>query len=132
MRKAKLVWASALPVLLLGMVYNVALGQEIPTHRVTNNIRWETYTDPRYGFSIEYPSTWYVRPRDDSRGAGATLSFRNFDSQTVQGEQSCSANASHQQSLTVEIGVYFVEWTSDVSLESVVKVKSDFRPKKGL
>lgn len=37
---------------------------------------WLKYTDPRYGFSIDYPSTWQVFPRQDVEGTyGGVLTF---------------------------------------------------------
>jgi len=30
------------------------------------NVRWLTYVDPRFHFSVRYPSNWQVIPRDDS------------------------------------------------------------------
>jgi hypothetical protein len=37
---------------------------------------WMTYADARYGFSIDYPSSWKIEPRDDQPGIyGAVLTF---------------------------------------------------------
>jgi murein DD-endopeptidase MepM/ murein hydrolase activator NlpD len=39
-------------------------------------IDWLTYTDSRYGFSIDYPATWVVIPRDDQEGtSGGVLTL---------------------------------------------------------
>ena len=27
--------------------------------------QWDTFTDPRYDFTVEYPSGWIVTPRTD-------------------------------------------------------------------
>ena len=32
----------------------------------SNSVEWLTYADPRFDFSIKYPSDWEVIPRDDS------------------------------------------------------------------
>jgi len=49
------------------MVISVAASsQAYPASQVTGSIRWLTYVDPRFDFSIRYPSDWQVIPRDDS------------------------------------------------------------------
>lgn len=40
--------------------------QEQPILTEAGAVRWLTYVDPRFDFSIKYPSTWQVIPRDDS------------------------------------------------------------------
>lgn len=43
-----------------------ALPQIQSDHAQANSVRWLTYVDPRFDFSIRYPSDWQVIPRDDS------------------------------------------------------------------
>ncbi len=62
-------------------------------------IRWLTYTDPRYVFSIEYPADWQVIPRDD-KGIGGTVSFSSPDGLAK-----------------IEVGLYLAERTGNTPLE---------------
>lgn len=64
---------------------------------------WLTYTDPRYGFSIDYPADWKVIPRDDregSYGGVVTFSFERNDTYPIQ----------------VVVGLYTIEREPDHSL----------------
>jgi len=78
--------------------------------QLTFNQQWQTYTDPVFGFSISYPSSWYVIPRNDTLGAGATLTIID---NPYQPNSSTSADATLSK---VEIGTYLVEANSDQSL----------------
>src|SRR5690606_8240857 len=52
-------------VLLLAMTISVS-AQVQPDSVQANSVEWLTYVDPRFDFSIKYPSNWQVIPRDDS------------------------------------------------------------------
>src|SRR3990170_2539879 len=36
---------------------------------------WPTYTDPTYGYTFDYPATWYLFPPKDSGGAVILYSY---------------------------------------------------------
>ncbi|WP_448334957.1 hypothetical protein [Bellilinea sp.] len=74
-----------------------------PSDQISVIQQWQTYTDPKLGFSISYPSYWSVIPRNDSLGAGATLVIVD--------------NAYKSHNSKVEIGMYLVEANPDQSLE---------------
>lgn len=43
-------------------------------------LEWTEYTDDRFDFSLEIPSSWHVDYRADKPGAiGETLTFSNFN-----------------------------------------------------
>ena len=94
MRKLKFVSVFVLLAMLVVTATRVA-----QANSSVEKVRWLTYTDPRYGFSIEYPAEWIVIPRDD-RGVGGTVSFRSLDSP-----------------FKVEIGLYLAERTLNTPLE---------------
>lgn len=68
-------------------------------------LRWETYSDQRFGFKIQYPNGWYIFPRDDSESQyGATLSFSNIP--FPEGEEQISGDI---ERVVVTIGFYLAE-----------------------
>jgi len=96
MRKVKFVSMFVLLALLLSVTAPNGAAQ---ANSGIGKIRWLTYTDSRYGFSIEYPANWHVTPRDD-RGVGGTVSFN-----------------SPNDPLKVEVGLYLAERTTATSLK---------------
>ncbi len=66
-------------------------------------IRWSIYTDPRFGFSVEYPADWEVIPREDPPGhvGGSVILNETGDCPVKCGEPACC--------LKVEIGLYLTE-----------------------
>jgi hypothetical protein len=69
----------SIKVLLLVIVLLTVL--PIPTfgqESQETNLEWQTYSDPRFDFTIEYPATWIVEPRTDAPGTiGETLAFHS-------------------------------------------------------
>ncbi len=54
-------------VMLSTLVVSVTVSaQAQPASQEARSVRWLTYVDPRFDFSIRYPSDWQVIPRDDS------------------------------------------------------------------
>ena len=39
---------------------------------------WKTYRDAQYGYSINYPSTWYLKKDTNASGAVQDLAFSNY------------------------------------------------------
>ncbi len=71
-----------------------------------DQVQWLTYTDSRYGYSLEYPANWTVIPRDDREGTyGGVLTF------IPQLPATDSATA-----VQIVIGVYTLERNKDQSL----------------
>lgn len=64
---------------------------------------WQTYTDPHFDFSVSYPAGWIIIPRDDSHGAGGTLTI-------VANNEIKAENDPHAAPPKVEIGMYLVAW----------------------
>ena len=67
-----------IPILLLGfacnLLGNTSQDYALPINPVLSDIKWETYRDTEYKFSIDYPSNWYYyrssKPYDDlSKGS---------------------------------------------------------------
>ncbi len=76
----------------------------------SGEIRWLTYTDPRYGFSVEYPADWEVFPRQDLPGhVGGSVIFSETGN--------CSAECGGLACLKVEIGLYLTERDPSVPLD---------------
>jgi murein DD-endopeptidase MepM/ murein hydrolase activator NlpD len=79
----------------------------------TNEVaEWVTYVDPRFDFTVEYPSDWLVIPRNDSRGVGGMVTFSNIVPQSALGETTVAGLPNK-----VEIGTYLVEWNNDRPIE---------------
>ncbi|MBN2389457.1 MAG: M23 family metallopeptidase [Anaerolineae bacterium] len=98
MRKLKCVSMFVLLALLLGAVVDSTL-----TSAESREIRWLVYTDPQYDFSVEYPATWQVSPRNVQPGyVGGSVSF----SQTQPGRVSECGKPIY---VKVEIGLYLEE-----------------------
>jgi murein DD-endopeptidase MepM/ murein hydrolase activator NlpD len=71
-----------------------------------NQPGWRTYTDARYGYSLEYPADWTIIPRDDRESTyGGVLAFI---------PQSPSADLVSTPQIVV--GLYTVERNADQSL----------------
>ena len=72
------------------------------------SVRWAVYTDPRFGFSVEYPAGWYVYPRDDHPDyVGGTLVFS---------EAGLDSTVEPQIGARIEIGFYLVEYDPSQAL----------------
>lgn len=72
------------------------------------------YTDPRFDFSLEYPSSYLVEPRDDEL-AGSVLTFHQDYSITV--EEHEDSHEEHKVSARLVVGMYHVEWTGAETIE---------------
>jgi len=65
-------------------------------------VEQRVYHDSRFDFSLKYPTSYTIEPRDD-KIAGSVLTFR----------QSYSHSSDETQAVTARfvVGMYFVEWT---------------------
>lgn len=77
----------------------------------STDANWTTYIDPRFDFSLEYPSAYAVEPRNDEM-AGSVLSFRQTDPLSL-GE----THKDEEVSAQFVVGMYFVEWTGNETIE---------------
>lgn len=76
MRKIKFLSMFMVLAVLLGLGMGVLPSGKAWASSTLNQVDWLTYTDLRYGFSLEYPSDWTIVPRDDQPGAyGGVLTF---------------------------------------------------------
>lgn len=101
MRKVKFVSVFVLLTLLLGI--GGVPGGVAWAGTAIEPTRWLTYTDPRYGFSIDYPADWKVTPRDDQEGSyGGVVTF-NFARDNIHLTQ-------------VAVGLYTIERKPDHDL----------------
>ncbi|MCC6606601.1 MAG: M23 family metallopeptidase [Anaerolineae bacterium] len=77
---------------------------------------WITYTDPRFDFSVEYPATWHLIPRDDSNPAAVSgvLTFTLNDLI----DEEASGGHLHEQVINpnITIGLYLAELAPGQSL----------------
>jgi hypothetical protein len=99
--KAKLprVGAIGIVVVLLALVLSAQVVNKAWAKPRFDSTSWSTYVDPRYGFSLEYPTDWDVLPRDDREGTyGGVLTFAPH-----------SVQARAATSPRIVIGLYMVE-----------------------
>lgn len=91
---------------LLLLTATISVSAQIPPRPTgTVSVKWQTYLDPRFDFTVEYPEDWVVLPRDDSRGASGTVSFvSEFDATNKQPDF-------HHAPIKIEIGLYLVPWS---------------------
>lgn len=78
-----------------------------------DDVKWVTYVDPRFHFSVKYPSDWQVIPRDDShpRALSGLLTFVPVEVSQFTGSQN------HQGSgPQITIGLYLAEIEPSQSL----------------
>ena len=76
MRRIKFLLVFVLLALLLSAAMGPMHAQEPHIGSSIDQIRWLTYNDPRFDFTIEYPSNWTVQPRTDNPDAtGEVLVF---------------------------------------------------------
>lgn len=72
-----------LALVLVAVLSSVGLQAEASTNTGIGKILWQTYIDPRYDFSLEYPAGWTVIPRDDQEDSyGGVLTFADPASET--------------------------------------------------
>ncbi|MCB8935924.1 MAG: M23 family metallopeptidase [Anaerolineae bacterium] len=96
-------------VMLSMLVVSVTVSaQAQPASQEAGSVRWLTYVDPRFDFSIRYPSDWVVIPRNDAYGVGATVSFHSKSGTSITDESIVDL---HDASAKVEIGMYMVPWS---------------------
>jgi hypothetical protein len=117
MHKIKFLSVFVIVTLLLGI--GTAPGGSARAGATIGPSRWLTYTDPRYGFSIDYPADWEVTPRDDregSYGGVVTFNFARDDIHLIQ----------------VAVGLYTIEREPDHDLADWTamyqRVSSPFDP----
>jgi murein DD-endopeptidase MepM/ murein hydrolase activator NlpD len=119
-----------LTILMLLSLITVAIGASTGlTWKVgtsSASTEWITYTDPRFDYSLEYPTTWYLVPRDDRPGyVGGTLTF---SAPKLDGAATCGESAYAR----IEIGLYLVEYEPTQALadwsEKYDKINTGFSP----
>ena len=129
---SKIKFVSVLVLLALLLSAGTFPGEVFQAGIAGESSRWLTYTDPQYGFSIEYPADWAVIPRDDTLGVGATLAFSNVDPQTMPTTTGYCASSPSPAPIKVEIGMYLVELPAGESLDTWTtrynEVSSVFEP----
>jgi hypothetical protein len=80
------------------------------------NAEWSVYVDPRFNFSIAYPSYWHIIPRDDSdpNVVSGVLTFALFDPENA----TLSEEHNHGQvtNPNIVIGLYMAELPPDQTL----------------
>lgn len=113
--KRKVISLFSVILVLLSLV-TVALAADVTddSKQVTatqSDIEWASYIDPRFDFTIDYPASWHVVPRDDSFGVGATLAFTLVDPERTE-----EFSHLHDAPPKVEIGMYTVAWSERESL----------------
>lgn len=103
-------------ILLLGLVISAttASANKSDDNIIATNFDngWTVYTDPRFDFSIKYPSDWAVIPRDDSHGVGATLTFSKTDPYTADNQIDL-----HNTLPKIQVGMYLIAWSEEHSLK---------------
>lgn len=82
-----------------------------------NSVRWLTYVDPRFDFSIKYPSDWQVIPRDDSdpEAMSGLLKFVPSVASEVAGLTN-SSDDPQGSGAQVVVGLYLAELEAGQSL----------------
>ena len=81
-----------IPFLLLGfacnLLGNTSQDYALPINPVLSDIKWETYRDTEYGFSIDYPSNWFYyrssKPYDDISKGSFVLFSSALGNTTIQ------------------------------------------------
>jgi murein DD-endopeptidase MepM/ murein hydrolase activator NlpD len=106
-------YALMMTVLLLGLVISVTTASaNKPVGEANIDSSWTTYTDPRFDFSIKYPSDWTIIPRDDSNGVSATLTFSKGNPSTVNNQTDL-----HTTLPKIHVGMYLIAWSAEYSLK---------------
>jgi hypothetical protein len=104
MNKFKLVTlTSLLFALLFTMVSTTTPTGILQAEEFATEVEWVTYTDPRFDFTVEYPSHWTLHPRDDQPNAiGGRVVFYT---PAISAETEVLADTPAK----IEIGLYLVE-----------------------
>lgn len=125
--KFKLSVTSAVLLLLLGLTSHTVIAKlpsleklQIPlleTRYPDRSENWLTYTDPKYGISLQYPENWQVVSDFDEAviGSTLTLSLSNCNPINTTSEQ-CALEESPP--FKVEIGMSLVAWENERPLNS--------------
>lgn len=100
-------------VLLVLAITSVTAATDKPNLETITDIdtEWPLYTDPRFDFSLKYPSSYLVEPRDDEL-AGSVLVFRQPTPFSHD-----EAHEEHTVSAQLVVGMYHVEWTGNETIE---------------
>jgi len=76
---------------------------------LTDSLEWKIYSDPKFGFTLEYPATWIIIPREDKPGTfGEVLAFSYATSSIVISQYNKSISATDSLS----------EWTDKYNAEA--------------
>lgn len=103
-------------VLLLAMTISVS-AQVQPDSVQANSVEWLTYVDPRFDFSIKYPSNWQVIPRDDS-DPNALSGLLVFAPVAVSDSVGSDNGDPHQLGPHIIVGHYLAELEDGQSLSA--------------
>jgi hypothetical protein len=93
-----------------------------PTVSPKELLDWRTYIDSAYGYSIMYPSDWYLKP---SEGIGGTTTISNYDIDRVPLEELVKPLGPNR--IKVEISISLKDKPLDLSLEEWL-VKQEIVP----
>ncbi len=65
----------------------IVIPTQVPWTLVTPSAQWQTYSDPGFNFSFEYPANWYIDlpsgPHSPSLPEGTEITIRNFDNSVM-------------------------------------------------
>lgn len=101
-------------------VTSVAATSDKPSFKgaVSGDTEWATYIDPRFDFSVEYPTNWYVMPRDDSNSEARSGLLMFVPSEVIEHETATEESHNpHEEVPQVIIGLYLAEQEADQSLQ---------------
>ncbi len=105
-------------LLLFSVVTQVTASNQTnsPLTQAAISQEWLRYQDVRFGFSLDYPSDWYMMPRDDSdpEGTSGVLMFTPFDPYTS--SSNGEYNDPHSTQPYIAVGLYLAELEQGQSL----------------
>ncbi len=103
-------------VMLSMLVVSVTVSaQAPPASQAAGSVRWLTYVDPRFDFSIRYPSDWVVIPRDDSDPT-AVSGMVVFVPTTAPDSDGKTSGDPHDPGPYITVGPYLAELEEGQSL----------------
>ncbi|MBI4130794.1 hypothetical protein HY468_05735 [Candidatus Roizmanbacteria bacterium] len=89
---------------------------------------WEIYVDPFYGYSIQYPKGWYLRPTPSGAAwQGGVAQIATFDP-TIEGSKGESARLAEEGYVKIDIGVSTTPRLSNESLASWLSRRGEDTP----
>lgn len=100
-----------LTLVLIGLAIIIRFGEVHGQFSSTGGVEWKNYDDIRFDFSLKYPSSYIVEPRNDEIG-GSVLTFRHPLLTSFNND-----HGNYEESAQLVIGMYFVEWTETETIE---------------